>query len=201
MKKKIIVFAAVFLLLVCSPLLAVGTNLSVASGAFTTGMSVGADVGKWTFETGFDTTLLQVTAIGLKDGQGFVTALKTGAFTGLNLSAKARHTLLSFGTQRLSAGVYASLIASCSGPDVETPIGLMFPSTGLTFRWEGGYGRRGGMFLETSVPLAFTLLLTDFETIEGGLPVTLFQLDSEGIRSVLTLSSVVATKIGYTWHF
>lgn len=183
------------------PVMADGAKLSVTAGMISTGIEAGADFGRWSFDSGVSTALPQMTLWNLAGGEDFPSAVMNAAVTGIDVSAQARYAFLCFGRQRISAGIYASMLMSFGGIGTDSPMGVGFPSTGLSLRWEGGAGTPGGLFFEMRIPIAFTLLLTDFTRVEGGVPMTLFQTGADGAKGLLSFTSLLSAKLGYTWRF
>lgn len=199
MTKKII---TVFLLLSCLlTLSAKGINIFSGAGLFSTTLGISSDFGPWQAGGVIGTPLPQYMIGAVMEGKKTDETFKEALAAGTSISLYADRSVLSGGFQCFSAGLKLSLLVCPAGLPAGTSDMFALAALGVTAKWETGYGKRGGFFAETSIPLLLWACATDFKenTRMSSLTPVIFT-DADDALAYLKLAMIFMTRIGYTWH-
>lgn len=180
-------------------------NLHIGSSIYVSQMGVSRDVGEWEFGLNLDSgfpnlviySMLQEPGDGISRGEQFWQALK-GSLT----LAYAGDIYAKFDVVRSSA-IDLDLSAGIAGLYVNLePLGTIaggFAELGLRLGWN--FNEHNGIYLETNVPLYALIATKDKSTGETTLNhVFLFKGD-DGIGTLLMITGLFCTRIGYRYSF
>lgn len=178
-----------------------GVNLSLSTGLFSVNFGISKNFGPWQAGGIIGSAVPQFMIIDLKDGKASDKAFLEAFAAGTSISLYADRSVISQGSQRLSAGTKLSLLVCPVGLPSGTADTFAVSTISITAKWETGCGKKGGFFAETSIPFLMWAFATDFmEKTQTSSLIPLLLTDPDNTMEYIKLALILTTRIGYTWH-